>query len=73
MPHPPCHPDTAAPIFTLESSAKELHNCEMCLLGQDEKDSAHELFEDVYIVLNLMESDLDRIIASSQPLTEQHH
>lgn len=29
-------------------------------------------FKDVYIITNLMESDLDRIIASSQPLTDQH-
>eukprot|EP00752_Nemacystus_decipiens_P003339 g3089.t2 len=27
---------------------------------------------DVYIVTNLMESDMDRIIASGQPLTDQH-
>jgi mitogen-activated protein kinase 1/3 len=27
---------------------------------------------DIYIVTDLMESDLDRIISSSQPLTEQH-
>eukprot|EP00957_Ditylum_brightwellii_P191541 14583657-Ditylum_brightwellii.AAC.1 len=32
-----------------------------------------ENFDDVYIVLNLMESDLDQIIRSSQPLTDQHH
>ncbi|CAN0144495.1 unnamed protein product, partial [Phaeothamnion confervicola] len=30
-------------------------------------------FRDLYIVTNLMESDLDRIIASSQALTDQHH
>ncbi|KAJ1459735.1 kinase-like domain-containing protein [Pelagophyceae sp. CCMP2097] len=30
-------------------------------------------FSDVYIVTNLMESDLDRIITSRQPLTNQHH
>ena len=30
-------------------------------------------FTDVYIVTNLMESDLDRIITSRQPLTNQHH
>ena len=29
-------------------------------------------FRDVYIVTNLMESDMDRIIASGQPLTDQH-
>lgn len=29
-------------------------------------------FKDVYIVTNLMESDMDRIIASGQPLTDQH-
>ncbi|GMH92372.1 hypothetical protein TrVE_jg2612 [Triparma verrucosa] len=29
-------------------------------------------FEDVYIVTNLMESDLDRIISSSQDLSDQH-
>ena len=29
-------------------------------------------FSDVYIVTNLMESDLDRIIASNQTLTDQH-
>lgn len=29
-------------------------------------------FKDVYIVTNLMESDLDRIIASNQDLTDQH-
>ena len=29
-------------------------------------------FVDIYIVTDLMESDLDRIISSSQPLTEQH-
>jgi mitogen-activated protein kinase 1/3 len=29
-------------------------------------------FMDIYIVTDLMESDLDRIISSSQPLTEQH-
>jgi mitogen-activated protein kinase 1/3 len=29
-------------------------------------------FKDVYIVTNLMESDLDRIIASNQQLTDQH-
>jgi len=29
-------------------------------------------FKDVYIVTNLMESDLDRILASSQPLSDQH-
>jgi len=29
-------------------------------------------FKDIYIVTDLMESDLDRIISSSQPLTEQH-
>ena len=27
---------------------------------------------DVYIITNLMESDLDRIISSSQPLSDQH-
>ena len=30
-------------------------------------------FQDVYIVTNLMESDLDRIITSRQALTNQHH
>lgn len=30
-------------------------------------------FSDVYIVTNLMESDLDRIITSRQTLTNQHH
>jgi len=30
-------------------------------------------FADVYIVTNLMESDLDRIITSRQALTNQHH
>lgn len=30
-------------------------------------------FTDVYIVTNLMESDLDRIITSRQALTNQHH
>lgn len=30
-------------------------------------------FDDVYIVTNLMESDLDRILTSRQPLTNQHH
>jgi mitogen-activated protein kinase 1/3 len=30
-------------------------------------------FRDVYIITNLMESDLDRIIASNQPLTNQHY
>jgi len=29
-------------------------------------------FSDVYIITNLMESDLDRIISSSQDLTDQH-
>jgi serine/threonine protein kinase len=29
-------------------------------------------FRDVYIVTNLMESDMDRIISSGQPLTDQH-
>ena len=29
-------------------------------------------FKDVYIITNLMESDLDRIIASSQDLSDQH-
>ncbi len=29
-------------------------------------------FEDVYLVTNLMETDLDRIIRSKQPMTEQH-
>lgn len=29
-------------------------------------------FKDVYIVTNLMESDMDRIISSGQPLTDQH-
>lgn len=29
-------------------------------------------FKDVYIVTKLMESDMDRIIASGQPLTDQH-
>ena len=29
-------------------------------------------FKDVYIITNLMESDLDRIISSSQPLSDQH-
>jgi mitogen-activated protein kinase 1/3 len=29
-------------------------------------------FVDIYIITDLMESDLDRIISSSQPLTEQH-
>lgn len=29
-------------------------------------------FTDVYIITNLMESDLDRIISSNQPLTDQH-
>jgi mitogen-activated protein kinase 1/3 len=29
-------------------------------------------FKDVYIITNLMESDLDRIISSSQGLTDQH-
>uniref|UniRef100_A0A6U1B509 Mitogen-activated protein kinase n=1 Tax=Rhizochromulina marina TaxID=1034831 RepID=A0A6U1B509_9STRA len=29
-------------------------------------------FTDVYIITNLMESDLDRIISSRQPLTDQH-
>ena len=28
--------------------------------------------QDVYIITNLMESDLDRIISSSQQLTDQH-
>merc|ERR1711871_1024485 len=31
-----------------------------------------EDFSDAYIITDLMESDLDRIISSSQPLTEQH-
>ena len=31
-----------------------------------------EDFTDAYIITDLMESDLDRIISSSQPLTEQH-
>ncbi|TFJ80936.1 hypothetical protein NSK_007579 [Nannochloropsis salina CCMP1776] len=31
-----------------------------------------EDFRDVYIVTNLMESDLDRIIGSNQPLSDQH-
>lgn len=30
-------------------------------------------FEDVYIVTNLMESDLERIIRSKQSLTDQHY
>jgi serine/threonine protein kinase len=30
-------------------------------------------FKDVYIVTNLMESDMDRIISSGQPLTDQHY
>lgn len=30
-------------------------------------------FKDIYIVTNLMESDLDRIISSNQPLTDQHY
>jgi serine/threonine protein kinase len=29
-------------------------------------------FNDIYIVTNLMESDLDRIIASEQQLSDQH-
>lgn len=29
-------------------------------------------FRDVYIITNLMESDLDRIISSTQALTDQH-
>jgi len=29
-------------------------------------------FSDLYIITDLMESDLDRIISSNQPLTEQH-
>ncbi|CAM9135905.1 unnamed protein product [Chrysoparadoxa australica] len=29
-------------------------------------------FKDIYLVTNLMESDLDRIISSGQPLTSQH-
>eukprot|EP01035_Chromulina_nebulosa_P047751 gene47751-64775_t len=29
-------------------------------------------FDDIYIVTNLMESDLDRIIRSKQVLTDQH-
>ncbi|KAG5192323.1 kinase-like domain-containing protein [Tribonema minus] len=29
-------------------------------------------FKDVYIVTNLMESDMDRIISSGQPLSDQH-
>lgn len=28
---------------------------------------------DVYIVTNLMESDLQKIISSTQPLTDQHY
>ena len=32
-----------------------------------------EVFEDVYIVTNLMESDLERIIRSRQRLTDQHY
>lgn len=31
-----------------------------------------DLFEDIYIVLDLMESDLHRIIHSKQELTEEH-
>jgi mitogen-activated protein kinase 1/3 len=31
-----------------------------------------EDFEDIYLVSNLMETDLDRIIRSKQPMTEQH-
>jgi serine/threonine protein kinase len=31
-----------------------------------------EDFRDVYIVTNLMESDMDRILGSNQPLTDQH-
>lgn len=30
-------------------------------------------FEDIYIVTNLMESDLERIISSRQPLSDQHY
>jgi len=30
-------------------------------------------FDDIYIVTNLMESDLERIIRSNQPLTDQHY
>ncbi|CAM9759959.1 unnamed protein product, partial [Laminaria digitata] len=30
-------------------------------------------FRDVYIVTNLMESDLQKIISSTQPLTDQHY
>lgn len=30
-------------------------------------------FEDIYIVTDLMETDLHRVIYSKQPLTEEHH
>eukprot|EP00953_Heterococcus_sp_UTEX-ZZ885_P022542 12473-Heterococcus_DN1.PRE.2 len=30
-------------------------------------------FKDIYIVTNLMESDMDRIISSNQPLTDHHY
>jgi mitogen-activated protein kinase 1/3 len=30
-------------------------------------------FNDIYIVTNLFETNLDRVIKSQQPLTEHHH
>jgi hypothetical protein len=30
-------------------------------------------FKDIYIVTTLMESDMDRIISSNQPLTDHHY
>lgn len=38
----------------------------------DDNDTA-DAFDDTYIVLDLMESDLQQIIASSQPLSKRHH